>query len=486
MARRWQVLTVTSIAVFMSFLDLSIVNIAFPDIRASFADVSLPHLSWILNAYNVVFAAALIPAGRLADRFGRRRLFYVGAVAFLAASVLCGLAGSVDLLVGARAVQALGAAILVPTSLGLLLPEFPLSQRATATAIWGATGAVAAAAGPSLGGLLVDWQGWRWVFFVNLLIGVPVLLAGRQLLREQREAATTFPDGLGALLLTAGVAALALAIVEGPDWGWASPGVVGALAAAAVTLALFVRRSARHRAPIIELSLFRVRSFAVAGVGVFVFALGFYALLLANVLFLTSVWGYSVLHAGVALTPGPLMAALAAPVGGRLSDRFGQRVVAVPGGLLFAAGATLLALQLEVAPRYASQFLPAVLLTGAGVGLSFAGFGSAAVAELPRSRYATGSAISSTFRQLGAVLGISGLIAVLGTPGPTTGLAVFQRVWALVAFSGAVAAVTALALGRVRARQVEEPPGGAVATARLSPTTPAAATPPPATQGGKP
>jgi MFS family permease len=347
--------------------------------------------------------------------------------------------------------------------------------------VWGATGAVAAAAGPSLGGLLVDWQGWRWIFFVNLLIGVPALLAGRRLLREQREAATSYPDVLGALLLTAGVAALALAIVEGPAWGWASPGVAAALAVAAVTLPLFVVRSARHPAPMIELSLFRVRSFAVAGAGVFVFALGFYALLLANVLFLTSVWRYSVLHAGVALTPGPLMAALAAPVGGRLSDRFGQRVVTVPGGLLFAAGAALLTLQLGATPRYVSGFLPAVLLTGAGVGLSFAGFGSAAVAELPRSRYATGSAISSTFRQLGAVLGISGLIAALGTPGSADAIAAFHRVWGLVALTGVVAAGTAVALGRVRARQVEEPQDVTVATAAPLPTTPAAAA-----QGGKP
>ncbi len=477
MARRWQVLTVTSVAVFMSFLDLSIVNIAFPDIRASFEHVSLAHLSWILSAYNVVFASALIPAGRLADRLGRRRLFFIGAITFLAASVVCGLAGSVDLLIGARAVQALGAAILVPTSLGLLLPEFPLSERATATAVWGATGAVAAAAGPSLGGLLVDWQGWRWVFFVNLLIGLPALLPARRLLRERREAGTAYPDVLGALLLTAGVAALALAIVEGPDWGWTSPGVVGALSAAAVILPLFVLRSAGHRAPIVELSLFRVRSFAVAGAGVLVFALGFFALLLANVLFLTSVWHYSVLRAGVALTPGPLMAALAAPLGGRLSDRFGQRVVAVPGGLLFAVGATLLVLRLGVTPHYASQFLPAVLLTGAGVGLSFAAFGSAAVAELPRSRYATGSAVSSTFRQLGAVLGVSGLIAVLGTPGAADAVAAFHRVWALVALTGALAAGTALALGRVRARNVDEPPGVAVGSAAVPPAT---------TQGGTP
>jgi len=152
MARRWQVLLVTAVAVFMTFLDVTIVNIAFPDIHASFPGGSLGRLSWILNAYSIVFAAALVPAGRLADRFGRRRFFFLGVFVFLAASVVCGAAGSVEMLVAGRAVQALGGAMLVPASLGLLLPEFPLERRATATALWGATGAVAAAAGPALGG----------------------------------------------------------------------------------------------------------------------------------------------------------------------------------------------------------------------------------------------------------------------------------------------------------------------------------------------
>src|SRR3954471_12620790 len=156
MQRKWQVLLVSSVAVFMSFLDVTIVNIAFPDIRASFPGTSLADLSWVLNAYNIVFAALLVPAGRLADRTGRRRTFVVGMVTFLAASVAAGLAPTVELLVAARVVQAAGAAALVPTSLALLLPEFPLAQRATATGIWGATGAIAAALGPSLGGMLVD------------------------------------------------------------------------------------------------------------------------------------------------------------------------------------------------------------------------------------------------------------------------------------------------------------------------------------------
>src|SRR5262245_55926226 len=230
MARRWQVLLVTAVAMFMSFLDVTIVNIAFPDIRASFPDTSLSHLSWILNAYSIVFAAALVPAGRLADRFGRRRLFFLGVLVFLAASVVCGAASSVDVLIAARAVQALGAAMLVPASLGLLLPEFPLERRATATALWGATGAVAAAAGPSLGGLLVDWQGWRAVFFVNLVIGLPALLPASRLLRESREPQTRFPDAVGAVLLAAGVGALALGIVQGQQWHWGSARIVGIFA----------------------------------------------------------------------------------------------------------------------------------------------------------------------------------------------------------------------------------------------------------------
>src|SRR3954453_3034857 len=231
MARRWKVLLVTSVAVFMAFLDVTIVNIAFPDLRADFSSASLAGLSWVLNAYNIVFAACLIPAGRLADRVGRRRVFFWGLGLFLGASAACGLAPSAGALVAARAVQAAGGALLVPTSLGLLLPEFPVQRRATATALWGATGGVAAATGPSLGGLLIEWTDWRLVFFVNLLIGAAVLVPARRLLREARDPDRgAVPDALGIVLLAAGVGALSLAIVRAPDWGWGDPRVVGAFA----------------------------------------------------------------------------------------------------------------------------------------------------------------------------------------------------------------------------------------------------------------
>jgi EmrB/QacA subfamily drug resistance transporter len=461
MERRWQVLLVTSVAAFMAFLDVTIVNIAFPSIRASFGGVSLAHLSWVLNAYNVVFAALLVPAGRLADRLGRRRAFLGGLGVFLAGSVACGLAPDVDVLIAARALQAVGAAALVPTSLSLVLPEFPLERRATATALWGASGAVAAATGPSLGGLLVDWQSWRWVFFVNLLIGAAALVPARRLLRETREQEASVPDLLGALLLAGSVGALALAIVEGPSWGWSSDRVVASFVASAALLPLFLARSARHRTPVFELSLFGVRSFAVANGGVFVFSLGFYALLLEGVLFLTGVWDYSALRAGVALTPGPLMAALSAVAGGRLADRFGQRAVALPGGLAFAAGALYLVLMTSASRHYAGHFLPGMLMTGTGVGLSFSSFSSAAVAELPRNRFATGTAISSTSRQVGAVLGISALLAVVGSPAPGEAVDAFHRAWTLIAATGLAAGLLGLALGRVRARHVEAPAAAA-------------------------
>jgi EmrB/QacA subfamily drug resistance transporter len=456
MQRKWQVLGVTSVAVFMSFLDVTIVNIAFPDIRASFGSTSLAGLSWILTAYNIVFAALLVPGGRLADRTGRRRTFMAGLVLFLAASVAAGLAPTVEVLVVARIVQAAGAAALVPTSLALLLPEFPLSQRATATGIWGATGAIAAAVGPSLGGALVDVAGWRWVFFVNVAIGVPALIPARRLLRESREPNPgPMPDSVGVGLLVAGVALVSLVIVEGRDWGWGGGRVLGALVAGLAFLVLFGVRSSRHPAPVVEPALFRVRSFAVANAGNFAFALGFYAFLLANVLFLTGPWHYSILSAGFALTPGPLMAAVGALSGGRLADRFGQRVVALPGGLLFAIGCLGLAMSTGPTPAYASEVLPWLPMTGLGVGLSFSAWGSAAVAELPPSRFATGGAIIGCLRQIGAVLGIAILVAVLAAATPADPIGPFHDAWRLMAVAGLTAGALALALGRVRARDPE-------------------------------
>jgi MFS family permease len=205
----------------------------------------------------------------------------------------------------------------------------------------------------------------------------------------------------------------------------------------------------------IDLSLFRVRSFAVSNAGTFVFGAGFFAVLLCNVLFLTTAWHYSILRAGAALTPGPIAAAMLAPIAGRLADRFGQRTVAVPGSILFGTGALLLALRTTAHPHYWSAFFPAIVLGGIGIGLSLPAFGSAAVAELPRPRFATGIAIMSCARQIGAVVGIAILVAVVGPPESDQLMAAFHRAWYLVAAAGLLATIAAIMLGRVRARNVE-------------------------------
>jgi NTE family protein len=442
LSREWKVLFLSSLAVFMVFLDVTIVNIAFPAIRHTFPNTSLSDLSWVLNAYNVIVAALLLPAGRIADRVGRRRVFGAGLALFLLGSVLAGAASSAAILISARVVQAVGAAALIPASLGLVLEEVPAERRAIATSVWAAAGAVAAATGPSLGGVLVETTSWRWAFFVNLVIAIAMLRAPR-LLRETREPDSHLtPDLLGAAVLVIAVGALALGIVKAPDWGWTSERVLAAWSIAVALAAVFAARSARHPAPVLEPALLRIRTFSTANAAFFLFSIGFYALLLGNILFLTQVWRYSLLEAGFAVTPAALIAAVAAAAGGRLVERFGSRQVAVPALVLFCGGC-LAYHGAGARPDYLGHWLPAQLASGTAVGLTFAGLTSASVADLPADRLATGTAVSSCFRQLGAVVGIAGLVAVLGTPATRTPLPAFEHAWMLMACTALGAALLA-------------------------------------------
>jgi EmrB/QacA subfamily drug resistance transporter len=387
--REWQILLVTTVAVFMAFLDVTIVNVAFPSIAADFPGTSLADVFWVLNAYNVVFAALLVPAGRLADRIGQRRLFFGGLWLFLAGSVLCGVAPSAEVLIAARVVQAAGAAALIPTSLALVLPEFPPARRAVATSVWAAAGAVAAATGPSLGGVLVDAGGWRWAFLVNLVVALGVLPARRLLVDRTDPAGADPPDLLGGGLLAGAVGALAFGIVKAPDWGWTDDRVMAAWGVSLLALVALAARTRRHPAPVLEPALLRIRTFAIGNAAMLVLSMGFYALLLANVLFLTQVWGYSVLDAGFGVTPGPLAAAVAAVAGGRLCERLGPRAVLVPAALV-AAAACLLYRTVGSEPAYAADWLPAQLLSGASFGFAFAALATATVMDLPPNRLATG------------------------------------------------------------------------------------------------
>src|SRR4051812_35013909 len=303
--RSGPVLAVVSAAVFMASLDLFVVNIAFPDIQRDFAGSTLADLSWVLNGYTIVFASLLVPFGRAADRLGRRRVFVGGLLLFVAASAAAAAAPSVDTLVAARVVQAVGAAAILPTSLALLLAEVPLEKRSAAIGIWAATGGVAAALGPPLGGLLVQ-ASWRWVFLINLPVGLAAaFLASRVLTESSDPEPARRPDPLGALVLTLAGGLLALGFVRAPGWGWGDPRTIAALAGSALALGGFVRRTATHDAPMIELSMLRVRSFSMASTSALLFSAGFGAMLLAGVLFLTQVWDYSVLEAGGAVAPRP-------------------------------------------------------------------------------------------------------------------------------------------------------------------------------------
>ena len=467
LSREWKVLLLSSLAVFMVFLDVTIVNIAFPAIRHTFADTSLSDLSWVLNGYNVVVAAFLVPAGRIADRLGRRRVFFAGLALFLLGSVVCGAASSAAMLIAARVVQALGGAALIPASLGLVLAEVRAEKRAVATSVWAATGAVAAATGPSLGGVLVETTSWRWAFFVNLVIAIGMLRAPR-LLRETRESDSSgTPDLLGAAMLVVAVGALALGIVKAPDWGWTSDRVLAAWSIAAAFAVVFVARSARHPAPVLEPAILRIRTFSTANAAFFMFSIGFYALLLGNILFLTEVWRYSLPEAGFAVTPAALMAAIAAAAGGRLVERFGSRQVAVPALMLFC-GACLAYHGAGPRPDYLGHWLPAQLVSGSAVGLTFAGLTSASVADLPLRRLATGTAVSSCFRQIGAVVGIAGLVAVLGAPGTRTPLPAFERAWMLMACTALGAALLA---SRLPARRRTDESESGFAERRRAPRT---------------
>jgi MFS family permease len=270
-------------------------------------------------------------------------------------------------------------------------------------------------------------------------------------LAESRDPnASRLPDLLGAAMIIAAVGSLTLAIVKGPDWGWGSAQVVGLFAAAIVLVPAFLVRSARHPAPVIEVEMLRVRSFALANLaGVFFFA-AFGAMLLAGVLWLTQVWHYSVLTAGLALVPGPAMAAIFAAPSGRLADRFGQRAVGIPGALLFAASFGWLQWQVGLEPAYVSEYLPGLILGGIGVGLTIPSISSAAAASLPPARFATGSAVVGMARQIGAALGVAILIAVLGTPSGAGVLDAFDRAWTLMALAAVVGAIAFAAMGRVR------------------------------------
>ena len=436
---------------FLVFLDTTIVNIAFPDISASFPEASRGLLSWVLDGYFVVIAALLVPAGGLADRFGHKRVFLGGLALFTLASLLCAVAPSLEALIAFRVLQGAGAAAIAPTSLAIVLDSFPPEKRATGVGLWGAAAAAAAATGPTLGAALVELDSWRLVFLVNLPLGAGLLLAGRRLLADPTPRDSRLPDLPGALMLALSLAAVTLGIVEGNDWGWTGAGTLAAFAAGVLLLGAVVARSLRHPRPIVDPAFFTHRSFTLGNLGTLLFAAAFFSLILGNVLFLTTVWAYSILSAGLAALPGPAMTTRVSGPAGRLADRFGHRAVVVPGTLVFAAGALVLR-SAGAEPDYVGTWLPGAILTGIGIGLAFPTLGSAAVRDVADDRFATASAVNAAFRQIGAVLGTAILIAIVGEPASLTeALDVSDSAYLFAVLASVASGVAALGLRRQRA-----------------------------------
>ncbi|MHA7651594.1 MFS transporter [Mycobacterium sp. ML4] len=454
------ILSVAAFGAFLAFLDSTIVNVAFPDIQRHFHS-NMGSLSWVLNGYNIVFAAFLVAAGRLADLLGRKRMFLQGVALFTAASALCAAADTVDQLIAFRVVQGLGAAILVPASLGLVVEGFKLDRRAHGVALWGAAGAIAAGLGPPIGGALVAAASWRWVFLVNVPMGIAALIAARRLLVESRAAGRRrVPDFRGAVLLAAALGLLTLGLIKGSDWGWASAAAISSFAAAAVAMAGFVISSRYHPAPLIEPALLRIRSFVAGTVLTAVCAVAFYAYLLTHVLFLNYVWGYSLLKAGLSVAPSAFVAAVVAAVLGRVADRRGYRVIVAIGALIWAGSLVWYIECVGSTPDFLGAWLPGQLLQGVGVGATFPLLASAALSQLVSGgSYATASAVTGTVRQVGAVIGVALLVILIGTPAPGAAEAVLRRGWVMAAVCLAVVALGAVFLGRPQTPAVPDTAG---------------------------
>ncbi len=437
----WVTFTVCSLALFLTTLDLSIVNVAFPDILADF-EISRADASWIVTSYNIFYGSLLLVSGKVADQFGRRRMFLFGLGVFAAGSAIAAVAPDLGVLILGRAVQGIGGAMIAPASLGLLLTAFPLDRRTQVVAMWGGIGALGIASGPSLGALAITLTDWRAAFWINLPIILAMVIAARRVLTESPRVESEYrTDYGGALLITLALALLALGLSRSEVWGWLDPRTITALATGIAAIPVFVRRQRRHREPVLDLALFESRSFTVANVSALTFMGAFAAYALNNVLFLRQAWGYSVLTAGLLTALPPVTVALLAPFTGRFAARIGFRPFVIVGPLIVAAATLGFALFLG-ADRNPLLFVLLGEISAIGIACFIPVNSAAAVAELPPQRLSVGGAVNNTFRQGGSVLGIALLVSVLGSPVTSSELlAAHSRGWVMIAILAVITTV---------------------------------------------
>ena len=440
-------LAIAGLAAMATYLDTTILFVAFPGITASFQDSSTSILSWVLNAYTITFAALLVPAGKLADRLGQRLAFLVGSATFSVASLACGLAPSVGFLIFARVVQGAGAAILVPASLALVMAAYPRDKLPQVIAIWGAIGALSAALGPSLGALIINSFGWRWAFFINLPVGVVTIATGVRYLRESKDSTVRIPSPMGVILLIMAAGTLLYGLVESDNVGWVSVRTIAVLVVGIVLLAAFVAHQRHTDSPTLDPELFTLQNFRWGNLAMLSFNVSFTAMFFGLILFLVNVWDWSILKAGLAVAPGPALAAILAARFGKLAGQIGQRPLVIAGGIMAAASGIYRVLFLDENVNYLVDFAVPLALSAFAIGLVFPQVTSVALQAVPASRVGVGGATTQAVRQFGGSLGVALTITLLGAATETLDLvAGFNRIWWLVVVGGIVTTLCALPL----------------------------------------
>lgn len=452
----WWTLGITATAGFMVSIEITVISLAFNEIQDSFDGTSRATLSWIFTAYNIGIAALLLLSGWAADRYGRKRLFLAGLAVFALGSLASGLSVDAPTLIASRVLQSVGGAMQFPAGLALLLPAFPIERRGMAVGIWGATGALAAAIGPSIGAFLINGFGWRSVFLVNIPVAILAIVLGSRILEESR--ADDLPDRvdpIGIPVASFGVGLLVLAIAQTETWGVFGPWTLLCVAGSAALLWYFVRRTRSHPAPLFDLALLKITSYRVAFVGTLCFCAAFFGWFVVLPAFLLEWWDWSVVTTGLAIMPGPTLAAVVSPVVGRLADKHGLGPVLAVGGVAGAIGVALHLMFTDLEPNYVLGLLIPSLFIGVAAGCSFAMLVAATMRDVPPARFGMGGAGRTTVFQLAIALGIAVAAAIVGDPtSGTEALSSYRLLWVVVLGLFAAQAIVFLVLYPAESEEV--------------------------------
>jgi EmrB/QacA subfamily drug resistance transporter len=411
--RKWWTLGAVAFGLFMIMLDNTVVFVALASIQSDL-HISTSELEWVVNGYALTFAVLMLTGGKLADLFGRRRIFIVGLTIFTASSLACGLATGASFLIGARIVQGVGAALMNPATLSIITATFPPRQRGTAIGIWVGVSAMALAIGPLIGGILTEQINWSWIFFINVPVGIAGIIVSRLVIKESRDESEEQRLDLPGLLASgAGLFALSYGLIEANTYGWGSARILGSFAIAALALVVFVLLEMHQRVPMLDLSLFKNSTFTGANVTMLLVALAMFGVFFFNSLFLGQVLGYSPIQTGATFLPMTVLIVFVAPLAGRFSDKIGSRWLMGAGLVLLSA--SLLSFSMLDASSNFWNILPGLILGGFGMSLAMTPTTAAAMSSVPVDKAGVGSAVLNSMRQVGGSLGIALMGAIVAS-----------------------------------------------------------------------